>query len=286
MSSKQKRIFTITLFVLCLSIGLSVYIFKKRITDVYDNTIQPTSFQDVVFEKDTLKNGVFPIKNLPVDSLQASQHTQTFPFSKETSPSSSEWSNKANQPSKKNNKNVINSIPSKEKEIIKGKEIKSSDIPLMHTLNSRIRLTTFLNKFKQGDYISGIEFANLYRRDPSIGKLSKGTICNFIEKNISQLSRSGNSFIIQTIDPNGIHTKLKIPFVEDLRINIDNGAEVVIGDTFTSKAPTFSKSILLPIELQNIDILHNGEQFPTKGYVSGDYYFIDYSKTKMAYKLR
>ena len=277
-----RRIFTYILLVLFLGIGIFIFIFKQRITSVYDNTIQPTPFEDVVFEKDTAKNSSLPVKNLPLeDSLNVSTYSNHPTFNKGASQSNNQWLDGAT----KNQKGIevaINTIPSKRI----CKEIKSNDLPLMHTFNSRIRLTTFLIKFKEGDYISGVEFSNLYRRDPSIGKLAKGTICNFIEKNISKLTRNGSSFIIQTVDPNGIHTKLKIPFVEDLRINIDNAAEVVIGETFTSNAPPFTKSILLPIKLQNIDILHNGEQFPIHGYVSGDYYFIDYSKTKLAYKLR
>lgn len=281
-----RRIFTYILLVLFLGIGIFVFIFKQRITSVYDNTIQPTPFEDVVLEKDTAKNSSLPVKNLPLeDSLNLSTYSNLPSFNKGTVQPNNQWSYGSTK-NQQGSEVAINTIPLKGKEIRKGKEIKSNDLPLMHTYNSRIRLATFLSKFKEGDYISGVEFSNLYRRDPSIGKLAKGTICNFIEKNISKLTRSGSSFIIQTVDPNGIHTKLKIPFVEDLRINIDNGAEVVIGETFTSKAPAFSKSILLPIKLQNIDILHNGEQFPIHGYISGDYYFIDYSKTKLAYKLR
>ena len=95
----------------------------------------------------------------------------------------------------------------------KGRELKASDIPLMDKFNSRIRITTFFSKFKNGDYISGIEFSNLYRRDPTLSKLAKSTLCGFIDKNIDQLTRVGNSLIIHTIDPKGIHTKIKIPFV-------------------------------------------------------------------------
>ena len=280
MLSKRTRILTRILLVLCLSIGIFVFVFKERILDVYDNTIQPTPFQDIIFEKDTAKNSTLPVKNLPFDSTVI-QHSLHSSFSSGT-PVRNAGADQATTILRDNKKDATNTLPPPRA----CKEIKSSDIPLMHTFNSRIRLITFLSKFKQGDYITGIEFSNLYRRDPSIGKLAKSSICGFIEKNISQLTRSSNSFIIHTVNPNGIHTKLKIPFVEDLRINIDNGAQIIIGGAFTSKAPAFTKSILLPIQLKLIDILHNGEQFPTNGYISGDYYFIDYSKTKMAYKLR
>lgn len=282
MPLKRTRIITYTALALCLVIGLIVYVFKHRISSVYDSTIQPTSFQDVVLEKDTAANSTFPVKNLPADSSISGQ------FINSTSSGNSSTSSPFNRLSTTKNKTqqdnavVVSTVETSRK----GKEIKASDIPLLHAYNSRVRLTTFLSKFKQGDYISGSEFANLYRRDPSIGKVAKGTICNFIEKNINKLTRIDNSFVIQTNDPNGVHMKLKIPFVEELRINVENGAQVIVGETFTSKAPAFNKSILLPIQLQSIDIVNNGEKFPTSGYISGDYYFIDYSKTKMAYKLK
>jgi hypothetical protein len=280
-AKRTRRILTRTLIVLCLSIGIFVFIFKQRISDVYDNTIEPTPFQNVVLEKDTAENSTLPIKNLPEDSSFMEQHTKPSVFSNGETTSNKQFPDKTIKFPQESSSLATPGIP---KRI--GKEIKSSEIPLIHAYNSRIRLSMFLKVFKEGDYISGMEFSNLYRRDPTISKLTKSTICGFIEKNIHHLTRNGNAFVIQTIDPNGIHTKLKIPFVEDLRINIDNGAQVIIGDAFTSKAPAFSKSILLPIQLQLIDILHNGEQFPTSGYISGDYYFIDYSKTKMAYKLK
>lgn len=283
-ANRTRRILTRILFVVVLSIGIFVFIFKQRISDVYDNTIQPTSFQNVVFEKDTSQNSTLPEKNLPLDSSGlADSHKKTSSGSSTSSPSNNQSTNEAVETDQTN---TTTGIPTAVQPVKKGKEIKSSDIPLMHGYNTRMRLTMFLTIFKQGDYISGPEFSNLYRRDPTINKLAKSTICGFIEKNISQLTRSGNSFIIQTIDPKGVHTKIKIPFVEDLQINIDNGAQLVIQDPFTSTAPAFSKSILLPIQLKRIDIIHNGEQFPTSGYVSGDFYFIDYSKTKMAYKIR
>lgn len=292
-ANRTRRILTRSLIALVLSIGIAIFVFKEHLTNVYDNTIQSTSFQNVVLEKDTDPNSTLPEKNLPIDSSAVGPH--------ETSSSSTLHSSKKKNVAEKlstssNQQSIDGDETAQDNEVVetpaslltakKGKEIKSRDIPELHVHNTRIRLTTFLTIFKQGDYISGMEFSNLYRRDPSLGKLAKSTICSFIEKNISRLTRIGNSFVIQTIDPKGIHTRLKIPFVEDLQINIDNGAELVLGSSFTSTAPAFSKSILLPLQLKRINIIHNGEQFPTSGYVSGDFYFIDYSKTKMAYKIR
>lgn len=299
-TNRTRRIITRTLIVLVLSIGIAVFIFKQRLNDIYDNTIQPTPFENVVLEKDTTQNSSLPEKNLPFDSSAVGPHeissSSSLPASTKKNKAVSS-SSSPSSPSSSNNQsideeavteeeNITEEVPAAILAVKKGREIKSKEIPLLHVYNTRVRMTTFLTLFKQGDYITGMEFSNIYRRDPTLGKLAKSSICGFIEKNISRLTRSGNSFVIQTIDPKGIHTRIKIPFVEDLQINIDNGAELVIQNPFTSTAPAFNKSILLPVQLKRINIIHNGEQFPTSGYVSGDFYFVDYSKTKMAYKIR
>ena len=296
-ANRTRRIVTRILIVLVLSIGVAVFVFKQYLSNVYDNTIRPTSFQNVVLEKDTDPNSTYPEKNLPIDSSTLGAHetssSSSLPVSskkKKAASSSTSTPSSNNQSIEEEavteQENITEETPAAILAVKKGREIKSKEIPLLHVYNTRVRLMTFLTIFKQGDYISGMEFSNIYRRDPTLGKLAKSSICGFIEKNISRLTRSGNSFVIQTIDPKGIHTRIKIPFVEDLQINIDNGAELAIGSPFTSTVPIFTKSILLPVQLKLINIIHNGEQFPTNGYVSGDYYFVDYSKTKMAYKIR
>ncbi|WP_018342558.1 hypothetical protein [Cytophaga aurantiaca] len=283
-AKRTRRLIISTLAVLVISIGIYIFIFKNRVSNIYEGTIEPTPFENIVLEKDTALKSSFPEKNLPADSSSVKQYIN--PASPRTQSSKNQWSDISTTTSKTSQDSPEKVTAAATAAARKGREIKASEIPLLHPYSSRVRLTTFFSKFKEGDYISGLEFANLYRRDPSIGKVAKGTICNFIEKNIDRLTRVNNSFVIQTTDANGVHMKFKIPFVEDLQVNIKNGAQVIIGETFTSKAPGFNKSILLPIQLQSIDIVNNGEQFPTNGYISGDYYFIDYSKTKMAYKLK
>lgn len=294
-ANRTRSIVTRILIVLVLSIGIAVFVFKQRLTDVYENTILPTSFENVVLEKDTGAKSSFPEKNLPLDSSAIGAHesasSTSLPASaqkkKALSSSSSSSNNQSiDEEAVTEQENITEEIPAAILAVKKGREIKSKEIPLLHVYNTRVRMTTFLTLFKQGDYITGMEFSNIYKRDPSLGKLAKSSICGFIEKNINRLTRVGNSFVIQTNDPKGVHTRIKIPFVEDLQINIDNGAELVIQNPFTSTAPAFNKSILLPVQLKRINIIHNGEQFPTSGYVSGDFYFVDYSKTKMAYKIR
>lgn len=278
MNRKKIRRVILLCALLCISIWISVLIFKERINDVYENTIQQISFENIVLENDSMQTNRI-IDSLPKVNLNVPSTTPTISIRAEDS---SEFLPYHSFKSK----NTPSPTPSNKESKSKGRDIKAADLKKVHQYNSRIRLTTFYSQFNDGDYITGTEFANLYRRDPTINKLTKSTICGFIEKNISKLIKNKNTLLIETKKPEGIHTKIKIPFVEDLRINIDNGAEVEIGEVFTSKSPIFNKSVLLPIEIKGIHIVHNGVIFPVSGYISGDYYFIDYSNTKMAYKLR
>jgi hypothetical protein len=277
MNSKKNRRLILLIVIICMSILFSVFIFKERINDVYNNTIKQIPFGNIVFEDDST------LSVLSLDSTKINILNNTTLITPSENKIDS-LKNRLFQPFeiKSRQEPVSNKIELKRI----GREIKAADLKQMHHYNSRIRLSTFSLQFKDGDFITGLEIANIYRRDPTINKLSKSTICGFIEKNINKLLKDGDSFIIETKQAEGIHTKIKIPFVEDLRINIDNGAEIYIGKIFTSKEIIFNKSVLLPIKLEGINIIHNNEKFPISGYISGDYYFIDYSQSKIAYKLR
>jgi hypothetical protein len=277
MNSKKNRRLILLIVIICMSILFSVFIFKERINDVYNNTIKQIPFGNIVFEDDST------LSVLSLDSTKINILNNTTLITPSENKIDS-LKNRLFQPFeiKSRQEPVSNKIELKRI----GREIKAADLKQMHQYNSRIRLSTFSLQFKDGDFITGLEIANIYRRDPTINKLSKSTICGFIEKNINKLLKDGDSFIIETKQAEGIHTKIKIPFVEDLRINIDNGAEIYIGKIFTSKEIIFNKSVLLPIKLEGINIIHNNEKFPISGYISGDYYFIDYSQSKIAYKLR
>jgi hypothetical protein len=277
MNSKKNRRLIFLIAIPCISILLSVFIFKERINDVYNNTIKQIPFGNIVFDHDSTSSA------LRLDSTKIDLLNNTTSII----PSENKMDSLPNLPFQSFEiKNRQEPVSNKTEVKRIGREIKAADLKKMHQYNSRIRLSTFSLQFKDGDFITGIELANIYRRDPTINKLSKSTICGFIEKNINKLLKNDDSFIIETKQVEGIHTKIKIPFVEDLRINIDNGAEIYIGKIFTSKEIIFNKSVLLPIKLEGINIIHNHEKFPISGYISGNYYFIDYSQSKIAYKLR
>jgi hypothetical protein len=279
MTSKSKRIILIAGLAICISGGLFFFFQSKSINTIYNSTIQNTAFENIVFEKDSTTPSNLPQKSLSEDSTHSS-------FTNTSHKNKIKTNNKA---AAVTSSDVITADPEinmPATQPITGRELSAKNFKTPYTANTRIRLTTFINTFKEGDFLPGKEFAMLYKNDPSLNKVSKSTICSFIEKNIHHITRTGNSLVVYTTEESGIHTRIKIPFVEDLQINIDNGASIDVGTAFSSTEPSFLKSILLPVRLNKIDIVHNGELFPKKGYISGDYYFINYSQSKTAYKIR
>lgn len=279
MASKSKRIILIAGSAVCILGGLFFFIQSKSINTLYNSTIQNTAFENVVFEKDSNTASDLPQKSLSEDSAHSS-FTNTPHNTKITPPNKTESVTSNDQTTADPEINMPATQPTT------GKELSAKNFKTPYTSNTRIRLTAFMNTFKEGDFLPGKEFAVLYKNDPTLNKVAKSTICSFIEKNIHHITRSGNSLVVYTTEESGIHTRIKIPFVEDLQINIDNGASIDVGTAFSSTEPAFLKSILLPVRLNKIDIVHNGEIFPKKGYISGDYYFINYSANKTAYKIR
>jgi hypothetical protein len=288
MISKKTRLFLLAFSILCLCVGFYFYNTYDTLPIVYDSTIDNTSFQDVEFERDSSSSSNIPEKSSSGSavwdsSISSERHAHTLQHKTRITGRSATIT--ATTAKTKNGDTPIDKITDLPVKKIIGRELTAADFHPNYSANARIRLTNFYNTFKNGDYISGKEFSLIYKKDPNLNKIEKSTICSFIEKNIQHISRNKNALVIHTTDDNGIHTKLKIPFVQDLRIDIANGATVEIGQTFSSSEVEFLKTILMPIKLNDIEILHNGEEFPKSGFISGNYYFIDYSKSKMAYKL-
>lgn len=279
MASKSKRIILIASTAICILGGLLFFLQSKSINTLYNSTIENTAFENIIFEKDSNAASDLPQKSLSEDSAHSS-------FTSTPHGNKIITSNKTESITSTEAITTDPEIKMPATQTITGRELSAKNFKTPYTSNTRIRLTAFINTFKEGDFLPGKEFALLYKNDPSLNKVAKSTVCPFIEKNIHHITRSGNSLIVYTTEESGIHTRIKIPFVEDLQINIDNGASIDVGTAFSSTEPTFLKSILLPVRLNKIDIVHNGEIFPKKGYISGDYYFINYSQNKTAYKIR
>lgn len=286
MVSKKVKVSVVALLFIIGLAGFAYFILPfEGIPTILSTTLDDIPFQEVVLEKDSTFSNSLPAESLTeYDSISHLSH----PASKHGHRKGKTTSNAENsvESSESESETTTENTNTSPTPSLNGKELFTVDFKQNYTATTRVRFTEFFNTFQNGDYMSGKEFSGIYKRDPTLNKVSKSTICSFIEKHIRYISRKDNSLIIHTVAADGIHTKIKIPFVEDLRIDIKNGSSINLGKTFASTEPAFLKSILLPVKLNDIDIIHNGEVFPKSGFISGNYYFIDYSKTKMAYKVR
>jgi hypothetical protein len=175
-------------------------------------------------------------------------------------------------------------IPSEDNRV--GKALRYTDLPSRDVPNARMRFTLFFNAFKNNDYITGVELAKYYNTDKNFNRLVKNTLCGFLENNISRVTRVGDRLYITTKETSGIHKRIKIPLVEDMKIDINNGSSLEIKPTIKSKAPLFDNAFLLPIDLNGIYVSHNGSPFPTTGYLSGNFFFTEYSKSRLGYQIK
>jgi hypothetical protein len=168
----------------------------------------------------------------------------------------------------------------------KGRALTYKDLPSRDINNVRMRFTLFFNSFKNNDYITGEELSKYYATDKNYNRLVKNTLCGFLENNVSRVTRLGNRLYITTMEANGIHKRIKIPLVEDMKIDIQNGSSLELKPTFKSKAPLFNNAFLLPIDLNGISVSHNGSPFPTTGYLSGNFFFTEYSNSRLGYQIK
>ncbi|MBC7451232.1 MAG: hypothetical protein H7259_07055 [Cytophagales bacterium] len=296
---RNKRILVFIFCILCLSIGAYVFISSYGVRVLYENSVDEVPYESIEFEKDTNKTNTDSAytnhSEYITDTLigKADESVHTLFSSGPDSYKAVRNNNAANTPFKNDpvksfatQVDATHTIIKKEDLPKGGTAILADRFHINYTLNTRWRLTNFYNSFEEGDYMTGAELSKLYKKDPSINKIVKNTICSFIENNIDRITRVKNALVIHTLDVNGIHSKIKIPFIEDMRIDIANGSAIYIGQTFLSNEPLFQKSYLLPVTIKDINIMHNGEPFPKNGFISGDYYFIDYAQTKTAYKIK
>jgi hypothetical protein len=168
----------------------------------------------------------------------------------------------------------------------KGRALTYKELPSRDINNVRMRFTLFFNSFKNNDYITGAELSKYYATDKNYNRLVKNTLCGFLENNVSRVTRVNNRLYITTIEANGIHKRIKIPLVEDMKIDIQNGSSLELKPTIKSKAPLFNNAFLLPIDLEGISISHNGAPFPTTGYLSGNFFFTEYANSRLGYQIK
>jgi hypothetical protein len=165
----------------------------------------------------------------------------------------------------------------------KGKELKYSSFRIAKGQCTRLRLTVIFETFKEGDFITGKELAKFYKNHPTHSYAVKTLASNFVEKNIKFVERRNDKLLLHTMDTAGVHTNIKIPFVKEYVVIIPDKSALVVGKTFKSNKDKFNPSFMLPLQLENISILDNGKELKDTGYLSGDYFFIDYPNSTLSY---
>jgi|GEM_PF-3876976 len=176
--------------------------------------------------------------------------------------------------------NPKNNIPSGTRQV---RILTLKQFPDYSKQNVRGKLILLFNTFEEGDFITGAEFAKVFKKNTHISSLLKGTVASYIEAHIAKITRVNNALVINTREVNGIHSNIKIPLVDDIQVDISNGARIVFGKSFQSDKKLFKNIYLLPLELQNISFTNNNQTFPSKGYVSGNLFYYQYFNTRMAY---
>ncbi|MCU0415811.1 MAG: hypothetical protein MUE33_01385 [Cytophagaceae bacterium] len=183
-------------------------------------------------------------------------------------------------------KNNTNSVGSTTVTVYKGRALRYQELPLHNLPNKRLQFSAFFRAFKSGDYIEGKELAAYYANDKTLNFITRKTVSNYVEKNIRRVTRKENSLLIETLSPIGISTKISIPLIEKMEIKISNGATINFGKTVQSKEILFKNALLLPIQTTGLQIISGGTAIPASGFVSGDFYFTEYAKTKGGYSLK
>ena len=168
----------------------------------------------------------------------------------------------------------------------KGNELNHTDFLFPEQVTGREQIMIIQQVLQEGDYVSGAELALLFRHDKALNKVFRNAFSHYLEKNIRYIEKSENTLIIHTIKEGGVYTSFTIPFLKECSVRIADKSIITIGDVFVSSEPLFLKSYLLPIKLEGIQFIQNGEVIPDSGYVSGNYYFIDYARSTLAYKIR
>ncbi len=182
--------------------------------------------------------------------------------------------------------NSVQSNVSLNAKLKQGRNLRASQFPDYSKESSRGRLTMFFGTFKDGDYLTGKEFATVYLAHTRTSKLLKGTVASYIEENIDYVYRNHNSLVFHTKEEGGIHKRIKIPLVDEITVDIENGATIEFGKTFKSFEKLFANIYLLPMEFKGIAFVNGDKAFPTKGFISGDIFYYKYHDSRMAYTLK
>lgn len=167
-----------------------------------------------------------------------------------------------------------------------GRQLKPSDFHINHKLNARLRFGNFLNTFKEGDYVTGMDLAILYGNDKEINTVVRKIVVKYFHDNIDYIQRKNGELIINTVDQKPAVTRIHVPLLIDMNLTINHGSKIILGKTFVSKESKFNNIWMLPLNLQDIEVKQSNDPMPSQGYVSGDNFYTNYPGSLDCYKLK
>lgn len=168
-----------------------------------------------------------------------------------------------------------------------GKALKYTDLPVNRSdVYAREHIFKMYKSFGHNDYILGEELALYYKNRAQGRPVVNKLIATFVKNNIVRITRQENGLVAQTVKEEGINNHFKIPMIMDLSLALQNNASIKIDPEITSREPLFRNCILLPLEMKGVTIVHESDTMPRKGYVNGDFLFVDYPGSKLAYKIK
>jgi hypothetical protein len=170
--------------------------------------------------------------------------------------------------------------------VVAGRKLGPSDFHINHKLNARLRFSNFLNTFKEGDYVTGSDLALIYGNDKEINTVVRKIVVKYFQDHIDYIQRRNGELIINTVNQQPAITRIHVPLLIDMNLTINHGSKISLGKTFVSKEKNFNNIMMLPLDLKDIEIKQSDDAMPSKGYVSGDNFYVNYPAGLECYKLK
>ncbi len=167
-----------------------------------------------------------------------------------------------------------------------GREIKATELESYNWKNMRLMLQDYESIFKENDYITGEQLAIFIHNKSTASNSVKKLTRWFITRNIDKIERSDKNLLIRTKDNKNIDQKLHIPGLVNVRLKINDKTTIALGNSFQSTIDPFNKRYMLPIDIDGIEIVNQGNQINLKGFVCGDLLYTNYPETTEGIPLR
>ena len=173
------------------------------------------------------------------------------------------------------------------KTFYQGRALKYTDLPANRSeIYAREHIYNMYRAFRVNDYIVGEELALYYKNRSNGNGVVNQLIAAFVKNNIVRVIKLDHGLVAQTVKETGINNHFKIPMVMNVSLSLQNNASIKVDRIITSNEPLFKNCVLLPLEMNGVTIIQHNDTVPRKGYVNGDFLFVDYPSSKMAYKLK